>query len=498
MSVSAVIRFTQVGATSPVDGQSVIGVVGNAVTCTSAAYGAAPSGFEWSMLDVPTGSTVSTGLFATATAVAQFTPDVTGGYMVELKVFDSDGGSATQRLAFLVPESSGRIIPPFLGDPTSLNHAGSKKGWAPYLTEYLKAVDAGGGGGSGIPATTTPVNVDLLGGVGTSTDYARADHMHGLDVTLLQALVPQATSEWDFNGNELKFLAAPTHPQSAVRKTELDALALSTSLHPPCRMVEKFSDVTLSGTQTIDSVVGTVGTRTLLTAQTNPLENGPWVQAAGAWTRPDDWQPGRILNGDFMIVTEGFNFADHIAIVTTDANPVVGTDFVQFGVYNLGPATLSGDVFGTVNNNQVWSASGDSMSHQFTMKASTVRDTSDYPSGSDKTVRASVVTTSTTPTTVLTSYFTGSFGGVTAELQVDVCDSAGNVESFKYRETRAYQFSLGPTLIAAATPILAPASPTHTVSLVWSAGNVAVEVTAASAVDTRFACKLHTYEVSQP
>lgn len=46
------------------------------------------------------------------------------------------------------------------------------------------------------------------------------------------------------------------------------------------------SNVTLSGTQTIDGQSVTAGKVVFCTAQTAPAENGPWTCAAGAWSRP--------------------------------------------------------------------------------------------------------------------------------------------------------------------------------------------------------------------
>jgi hypothetical protein len=50
-------------------------------------------------------------------------------------------------------------------------------------------------------------------------------------------------------------------------------------------------NLTLSGAQTIDGVLGTAGVTTvLLTAQSTASQNGPWVMQTGAWTRPS-WYP---------------------------------------------------------------------------------------------------------------------------------------------------------------------------------------------------------------
>src|SRR5436853_3311600 len=51
------------------------------------------------------------------------------------------------------------------------------------------------------------------------------------------------------------------------------------------------SNLTLSGAQTVDGVLGTAGTTLVLaTAQSTGSQNGPWIMQSGAWTRPS-WYP---------------------------------------------------------------------------------------------------------------------------------------------------------------------------------------------------------------
>ena len=51
----------------------------------------------------------------------------------------------------------------------------------------------------------------------------------------------------------------------------------------------------ITGLLTIDGYTLLANDRVLLTAQTNTLENGIWVAAAGAWTRPTDAANGAVL-----------------------------------------------------------------------------------------------------------------------------------------------------------------------------------------------------------
>ena len=56
------------------------------------------------------------------------------------------------------------------------------------------------------------------------------------------------------------------------------------------------SNIVLTGLQVIDGYTLLANDRVLLTAQTNAAENGLWVAAAGAWTRPTDAAVGAVLS----------------------------------------------------------------------------------------------------------------------------------------------------------------------------------------------------------
>lgn len=70
---------------------------------------------------------------------------------------------------------------------------------------------------------------------------------------------------------------------------------------PACTVVAT-SNQTLSGTPTIDGQATAVGSIILLTAQSTGAENGPWVAAAGAWSRPT-WYPTGGTTQAFQFIT---------------------------------------------------------------------------------------------------------------------------------------------------------------------------------------------------
>lgn len=91
------------------------------------------------------------------------------------------------------------------------------------------------------------------------------------------------------------------------------------------------SNLTLSGTQTIDGVAGAVGDRILVAGQTLPAQNGIYVMRSTAWVRADDCdQPHKVVLGMSVRVLEGTAYAGSTWALTS---PTTGT--VSLGVTSL-------------------------------------------------------------------------------------------------------------------------------------------------------------------
>lgn len=98
--------------------------------------------FIFTVIDVPPGSAVPVGLVQTgASPTWNFTPDLQGGYCVELETIDGSGNTSTDTQVFGVPTTTGRFIPPFTGNAQNLNFAGQTRGWAPYMEAWLHFLD---------------------------------------------------------------------------------------------------------------------------------------------------------------------------------------------------------------------------------------------------------------------------------------------------------------------------------------------------------------------
>jgi hypothetical protein len=112
------------------------------------------------------------------------------------------------------------------------------------------------------------------------------------------------------------------------------------------------TNITLSGTQTIDGVALIAADRCLVKDQTAPAENGIYVVAAGAWARSTDMNVWLEVPGAFTFIEQGTLYADTGWVCTSNAGGTLGTTaitFVQFagaGSYTASTGlTLTGTAF---------------------------------------------------------------------------------------------------------------------------------------------------------
>ena len=114
----------------------------------------------------------------------------------------------------------------------------------------------------------------------------------------------------------------------------------------PCRGTT-VANITLSGLQTIDSVVYTPGNRILVRSQTNTAENGIYIVGAGAWTRAPDWNGSSdIRSGTLVAVMEGLQAGIYQSSFGGALN--VGTTEVGFSrlVQSIPDAQNDANLFG--------------------------------------------------------------------------------------------------------------------------------------------------------
>jgi len=140
---------------------------------------------------------------------------------------------------------------------------------------------------------------------------------------------------WDLGGTfTITNVPNPTSDSQIANKSYVDSVAQGLDVKDSVRALAD-SNVTTSGTTTIDGVSLSAGDRVLLTGQTNGVENGIWVVQTGSWTRPDDFANGSSVAGAFTFVESGNTYADSGWVCTNDSgSDIVGTDSLSFSQFS--------------------------------------------------------------------------------------------------------------------------------------------------------------------
>ena len=142
------------------------------------------------------------------------------------------------------------------------------------------------------------------------------------------------TGTWTFSNN-ISIPTSQTNPTDAASKANVDALAFGLVKHYADLYTE--SNVTLSGEQTIDGVL-TSASRVLLNGQTAAEENGVWVTAAGAWSRPSNLNTVSEINESLVVIVSGTTYANTFWTTIEDI-ATLGTDPISWVELN-NPVTL--------------------------------------------------------------------------------------------------------------------------------------------------------------
>ena len=104
------------------------------------------------------------------------------------------------------------------------------------------------------------------------------------------------------------------------------------------------TNITLSGTQTIDSIALIAGNRILVKNQTNGIENGIYIVAASAWSRSTDMAAGSSASGSAVAVRTGtINGGSGYTCTNSPGSGVVETDPLTFVRFVTIETTLAGN-----------------------------------------------------------------------------------------------------------------------------------------------------------
>lgn len=182
-------------------------------------------------------------------------------------------------------------------------------------------------------STAVVGDIGIANAEGSATSLSRSDHTHNLPFTPVQTALAAASSGIGVNNQKITSLASPLIGTDAASKSYVDAVAQGLDPKQEARALGDANVASLSGPQLVGGVAVVAPNRVVLTAQLTATENGLWVVAAGAWTRPLDFATGSHAAGAFLFIAEGTH-AEEGWICSTDApTDVIDTDplaFVKF------------------------------------------------------------------------------------------------------------------------------------------------------------------------
>lgn len=173
---------------------------------------------------------------------------------------------------------------------------------------------------------------------------------------------------------------APTAAGHAATKEYVDNLAQGLDVKQSVR-AGTTANITLSGTQTIDTVVLIAGDRVLVKNQTLPAQNGIYLVAAGAWTRVVDMDSWAEIPGSFVFVEDGTINADTSWVATANQGGTLGTTAITWAQFSgAGTYTAGGGIGLTGTTFSVAAGSGliqdvDGISHADTSTQASVDNT---------------------------------------------------------------------------------------------------------------------------
>jgi hypothetical protein len=195
----------------------------------------------------------------------------------------------------------------------------------------------------------------VVSGSPTWTTAASTDLSDASNIALLNAN-NVFTGNNTFNNN-ITVPATPTNNTHAVSKQYVDNLIQGAKGKQSVKAATTVSNITLSGTQTIDGVALVAGDRVLVKNQTAPAENGIYIVAAGTWSRSDDANTWDELVSAHVWVEEGTVNEDTGWLCTSNQGGTLGTTAVTWVQFSgLGAIDAGAGLIKTGNTIDVVSA----------------------------------------------------------------------------------------------------------------------------------------------
>jgi len=180
------------------------------------------------------------------------------------------------------------------------------------------------------------VQIDAPSSAPIDDDYAKFTD-NGLEgrsyAQVLADLSGEADAHFSMNDKLLRDGIDPILDSDYVIKSYVDGIAAGVKMKSVADVRAQSNVATLSGLQTIDSVVLTDGEQILCDQQTTGTQDGLYVVRTGAWERAEGWEVGEEVGAYFVFIKGGTDDGNGYICTNNDGSDIVGTDdlvFVQF------------------------------------------------------------------------------------------------------------------------------------------------------------------------
>jgi hypothetical protein len=214
---------------------------------------------------------------------------------------------------------------------------------------------------TGTAGTYTKITTDAQGRVSSGTTLAASDipdltaaKITDFNTTVQTSRLDQMaapTGSVSLNSQKITGLADPQNAQDAATKAYVDSAAQGVVTKNSVRAATT-TNITLSGTQTIDGVNVIADDRVLVKNQSTASQNGIYIVASGAWSRATDANTWNELISAYTFVEEGTLNSDNGYLITVNAGGTLGVTDVTVAQFS-GAGQITAGAGLTKNGNQI-------------------------------------------------------------------------------------------------------------------------------------------------